>query len=479
MSAKRPKAVVLITTDQQRQDTLGIYGCEAIETPHIDRIGHRGTCFDNSYVVSPWCLPSRSSILTGCYPHTHGAYSNFTDIPLSPEIPNLYQSARDAGYRTAHFGKCHYEPVPYGTFSPDSTLDNPATRDYYLSLGIDHLELQDDKNVSVWQYDDYSRELDEAGLLSGYRKEAWNRTDGGVFAFPGPKEWHPDYWVGEKAADYLNRFDEDQDLFMWVSFSGPHYPIDPPSEYLERVDISKLPTMVFRENEWTDEGRIHHGSYHGGGRIDGCSYTARRACRDYDDAYWERMRHHYVANMVLIDDQVGTVVRSLEQRYGNDLLIIFTSDHGDMLGNHRIWGKHNCGYDEVLKVPFLMRCPGENGFSKRVGERIQNIDIFPTLREAMGLPPLPLDGASIHSVVEQGGYQYTLAEGDGFYCVCDGRYRLIRARVTPDEPSRFELYDLVDDPMCFENKYSDPQYRSVIERLEASVLNEQIVGMLF
>jgi len=479
MNDHKPKAIVLITTDEQRQDTLGIYGCEAIQTPHIDRIGEQGTCFDNAYVVSPWCLPSRCSMLTGCYPHTHGAYSNFSNGLLKHDQPNLYKSAREAGYHTAHFGKCHYEPVRYGMFSADETAISPETRDYYLSLGIDHLELQDDKNVSIWQYDDYSRALDEAGFLSDYRKEAWNKNSGGVFTFPGPKEWHPDCWVGEKAKTYVDEWNQDNDLFMWVSFSGPHYPIDPPEEYLDRVDMDKLPPMVFKEGEWTDEQRIHYGSFHGGGGIDGCGYSERNACGDYDDAYWKRMRQHYMANMALIDDQVGAVVKSLEEKFGENVLIVFTADHGDMLGNHRLWGKNNCGYDEVLKIPFLMRKPGDDGRNGRVSERIQSIDIFPTLRAAMDLPPVPVDGAIIENVVQRGGYEYTLAEGENFYCISDGRYKLIRVRIPSREDSVYELYDLENDPMCYENRYSDLESQRIIDRLQSAVLNDEIVDTLF
>ncbi|MFC0537050.1 sulfatase family protein [Pelagicoccus mobilis] len=460
---------MLITTDEQRRDTLGIYGCEAISTPHIDSIGLQGECFDQAYTVSPWCMPSRCSILTGMYPHSHGAYSNFSGDPLDPEIPNLYTSARTAGYSTAHFGKCHYERVRYGTFSPERTSASPGTRDYYMSLGIDHLALQDDKNVSIWQYDDYSRELETEELLDAYRRKAWNRKEGGVFEFPGQTCWHPDAWVGRKAREYIDEWNGERDLFVWLSFSGPHYPIDPPKEYLARVDQDRLPPIQKREGEWDHGERIHESSYHGPGKIDGCGYLETRACKDYDEEYWKRMRTHYLANMALIDEQVGSVLSAANRTFGNDSLIMFTSDHGDMLGNHGLWGKHNCAYDEVLRVPFLMKRPGAGGEGRRISERIQTIDIFPTISDWIGAGYTGVDGVTIDETVAGGGYEYTLAEGEGYYCVDDGRYRLVRAVVERNDSPVYELYDRIADPHLYNNLYRKGEFNEVFERLRGKV----------
>ncbi len=474
--SSRPRAVILITTDEQRIDTLGAYGCKGIQTPHIDSIGQRGTRFDNMFTVSPWCMPSRCAMLTGCYPHRNGAYSNFKCPPLNPDLPNLYSVARSQGYTSAHFGKCHYSSVEYGSFAPDATTSVPSVREHYLSLGLDHLALQDDKNVSVWQYDDYSRELEAAGHLKDYREAAWHRSNGGVFSFPGPKEWHPDAWVGRKAAEYIESRSSAQPLFAWVSFSGPHYPIDPPEEYLERVDASKLPPMPRREGLWQDASRIHHESYHGsdGNGIDGCGYARNRACANFNAAYWERMRHHYLANMALIDDQVGEVLAAVRRTYGGDALIVFTSDHGDMLGTHGLWGKHNCGYDDVLRVPFLMQAPRGTDAGQINDTRRQTIDIFPTLAAAMGAEPMPVDGR----LLSDEGYEFTLAEGGGFYCIGNEQHRLIRAAVPGRTEPSFEFFDLTRDPVCFENRYTDPDYADVVRELKGRVENDPAMRVI-
>ena len=158
-------AIVLITCDELNKDVLGYYGGQAIATPNIDRLAQNGTNYQSFYTVSPWCLPARCAFLTGLYPHNSGAYSNFRKCALDQGIPNLFYAMQDGGYHTSVFGKCHFAPVPYSETRPDKTLPYDTFKAYYESLGIDHLELEDDKQVSVWFYDNYSKELDKAGYL--------------------------------------------------------------------------------------------------------------------------------------------------------------------------------------------------------------------------------------------------------------------------------------------------------------------------
>ena len=199
VSGAKPN-IVLITCDELRADALSCYGNRAIATPNLDALAGRGTRFERAYCNSPWCLPSRCSLATGLYPHRNGAYSNFRDVALDPEIPNIYTLLRGAGYRTAHIGKCHYAPVPYSQTRPDRTLPYDDFRDYYLRLGIDELALQDDKQVSVWFMDDYAAELDAAGYLGAYRDAVWSKENAKVFPFPLRKLGIPIAGSGAKPA---------------------------------------------------------------------------------------------------------------------------------------------------------------------------------------------------------------------------------------------------------------------------------------
>ena len=468
MSRVKPH-ILLITCDELRKDALSCYGNRVIHTPNLDALAASGTTFTRAYSNSPWCLPSRCSLVTGLYPHNNGSYSNFRDIPLDAELPNIYNLLSGAGYHTAHVGKCHYAPVPYSETRPDMTLPYDQFRDYYLSLGMDHLDLQDDKQVSVWFYDDYSKELDAAGCLTAYRDATWDRANSKVFAFPGPEAWHPDSWVGRKSAEYLQNFQSEQPLFLWASFSGPHYPFDAPAEYFERVDLSQ-DCRIFSESEFDDPSRIHSATYHGRatGAIDGLGAAPDGATKNYSDAYWHELRLNYFANVAQIDDCIGRILSAVEQRYGDDVLIIFTADHGEMLGNHGVWGKNNCAYEDVWNVPLIVRFPGENR-AEVSDVKTMLVDILPTCLAAAGLPHSFCDGAPLEERIASGGADFVVAEGEGFLAVSDGRYKLVR--VSQGDRQHIELIDLEADPHEFVNFADDPTYHAHRARLQGQMVD--------
>ncbi|MCY3798427.1 MAG: sulfatase-like hydrolase/transferase [Chloroflexi bacterium] len=467
MASQSPH-IVLITCDELRADALGCYGNRVISTPNVDALAARGMRYQRAYTNSPWCLPSRCSLATGLFPHRNGSYSNFRDIPLDAELPNIYSLLQAAGYHTAHIGKCHYAPVPYNLTRPDATLPYDDFRNYYLSLGIDHLALQDDKQVSVWFMDDYARELDAAGYLSAYRDATWSRDNAKVFAFPGPAEWHPDSWVGRKSAEYIERHESEQPLFLWVSFSGPHYPFDPPAAYFERVEMS-LDKRTIDPAAFDDPSRIHSSTYHGGptGAIDGLGPAPGGATKHYSDAYWHDLRRNYFANVAQIDETIGGILAAIQARLGDDALIIFTADHGEMLGNHGLWGKNNCAYEDVWNVPLIVNYPGEN--QARVSDSLTMlVDVLPTCLDAAGLPNDFCDGFTLRERDRTGGANYVFAEGEGFLAVSDGRFKL--ARVAQGERQLTELIDLETDPHELVNRIDDLAYRSELARLNAQMV---------
>jgi arylsulfatase len=460
--------IVLITTDELRKDALSCYGNQVIETPNLDQLAQQGIQFNRAYTNSPWCLPSRCSLATGLYPHNNGSYSNFRDIPLDAGIPNIYSTLKDAGYNTAHIGKCHYAPVPYSQTQPDKTLPYEKFRDYYLTLGIDHLDLQDDKQVSVWFYDDYAQELDDAGYLKAYRDATWDKSNRKVFGFPGPAEWHPDSWVGRKAVEYVDNYQDQDPLFMWVSFSGPHYPFDAPAQYYDRVDMS-ADRRIYDEHEFDDPSRIHSATYHGQptGAIDGMGVAPDRATKNYTEAYWQDLRRSYFANVAQIDDYVGRILKSVEAQFGDNVLIIFTADHGEMLGNHGLWGKNNCAFEDVWNIPLIARYPRVN--TPHVSEeKVMLVDILPTCLKVAGTDYTFCDGLPLHERIESGGADYVFAEGEGFLAVSDGTHKLVR--VTQGDRLHTELIDLESDSHEFVNRIADPSVRSHRVRLQ----NQQI-----
>jgi len=481
-------AILLITADQLRRDGLGCYGQRAVATPNLDRLAASGTVYDQAYTASPWCLPSRASILTGLWPRHHGAYSNFRDNNLSGDVPNLYSSMRAAGYTTAHIGKCHYAPVPYGDTRPDKTLPYEEMRSYYQKLGIDELRLQDGKQVSVWFSDDYSRELEQAGHLEAYREAVWSREHRKVFTFPGPAEWHPDSWVGRNTVETITNHNPDTPFFAWASFSGPHFPFDPPAEYLDRVDTTTLGEPAVDPDEFTTEDRLHYRSFHGpsAGWMEGGTWHER------SPEYWQKLRHYYAANIALIDDQIGDIIAAAEQHFGDNLVIIFSCDHGEMLGNHGFWGKNNGYYQDVLNVPLIYRRPGREGAGTRSNRLTSLIDIYPTLTTHAGLTTTedtgpdtddsePLAGRTTVATrpapgprqpdghhLDHDGHHHVYAEGERFLTITNGTHKLVHAHRA--DRAFLEMFDLTTDPHETHNIAGTPEHAHIQAELATTAL---------
>ncbi len=477
MSANIRPSVLFITVDEMRKDSLGCYGNRVIKTPHLDGLAQQSLQFDAAYAASPWCLPSRCAMLTGLYPHRNGAYSNFRKQELNASVPNFFNTVRKQNYRTAMIGKCHFAPVPYDSAHPDATQPFEE-RDYYRSLGIDHLYVQDGNQVSVWYSDDYSQELEAAGYLESYRKEIWNKDHMRLFPFPGPAEWHPDSRVGLKAVEYIQTCNAQQAQCMWVSFSGPHFPFDPPEEYYSRVDMDALEgeQLNVRDGEFDSKDRIFHWAYHGGGPgIEGSLAAPDGATRNYTDEYWTQLRRNYYANVAQIDDYVGQILAEARRKFGANLLVIFTADHGEMLGHHRLWGKNTCAYEDVLNVPLLVQYPDQAGH-ELVGARVTTLDILPTILSETGSEGVPCDGVEFREHIAGGGETFTFAEGENFISVSDGRFKLVR--VTKGGREFTELFDLQLDPKEFEDRSSQPDYQAQVVRLQQAILSHFMKTLL-
>lgn len=466
--------ILLITCDELRRDALNCYGGKAVQTPHLNALAQQSVRFDQAYTTSPLCLPARCSILTGLYPHRSGAYSNFRKCPLDGDIPNIFNQLHTVGYTNGYFGKCHFAPVPYETTRPDVTLPYDDFREYYVSLGIDHLALQDGKMVSAWFYDDYSKELDAAGYLAAYRACVWDKERAKVFPFPAPAEWHPDAWVGRKAAEYIGTLDGQAPTFTWVSFGGPHYPFDAPEAYRARVDTAELPGKRIAQGELDGQDRIHHTSYFGGGRVDGAASAKDRACMNYSDEYWHELQWQYYANVALIDDKVGDILAAAKASFGEDVLVLFTADHGEMLGHHGLWGKHDCAYDDVWQLPFLLREPGLS--AGQSDALVNSADILPTILRAAGAAPVDCDGTDLRTQLQTSGHAYTFSESEGFMAVTDGRQKLIH--VQKPAGTWDEFLDRARDPGELYNLIGEPALQADIARLRGAMIEHMLPKVL-
>ena len=234
---------------------------------------------------------------------------------------------------------------------------------------------------------------------------------------------------------------------------------------------------VVSAGEFEDRSRIHSATFHGrpGGAIDGLGAAPGGATKHYSEDYWHDLRRNYFANVAQIDDCIGRIVESLEARVGDDALIIFSADHGEMLGNHGLWGKNNCAYEDVWSVPLIVKNPGRDaaGTSDAL---CMLVDILPTCLDAAGVAHDFCDGAPLDERIASGGADYVFAEGEGFLAVSDGRFKL--TRVAQGERQHTELIDLESDPHEFVNRVGDRALQAEQARLGAAMADHLMAHAL-
>ena len=464
---KRPN-VLWICTDQQRFDTLGCYGNEFVSTPNIDRLAQSGVLFSNFYTQSPVCAPSRASFLTGRYPRTTRLRQNGTGIPNDEVL--VTRLLADAGYVCGLVGKLHL-----GWDFSDSSGTSVTERRIDDGYGFFHWSISPFPDwrlgVDMSRTNEYNHWLRAKGVRFEYSPSQGSKyVERGIAA-----EHHQTTWCAEKAIGFIEANPSFEDPWLLsVNPFDPHHPFDPPPEYLARYldRLGDIPLPNYAPGELANkpvfQQLCHEGAYNvpGAFRYDDMSDQDHRLIRA---AYW--------AMVDLIDAQVGRMVAALE-RTGqlDDTLVILTSDHGEMLGDHGIYLKGPFFYEPAIRVPFIVSWPGAIAPDRRSEALVEGTDIAPTLLEAAGVPRAPgMQGRSLWPLL--GGTGDLNRHRDGVYSeyynasvmfkdpdplafltmVRTERYKLVA--VHGHEAG--ELYDLQEDPDETHNRWGDAAYREV------------------
>ncbi|MEA2982928.1 MAG: hypothetical protein QOF09_4751, partial [Alphaproteobacteria bacterium] len=498
--SSRPNFLLFIT-DQHRADFLGCYGHPVLRTPHIDSIAKRGTAFDRFYVASPVCQPNRASLMTGRMPSVHDVRSN--GIPLSMNAVTFVDLLRDAGYRTALIGKSHlqnftpHEPIirrppPRDGFHEPSKgltqalrhdLNDPKyeqeTPQYWMKpgahvqtpfYGFDHVTLV--RAHGDEPGGDYDRWLDERdpkakALLGPKNSLPHGYTVPQAYRTAIPEELYATAFLGDRACAYLDEADDDAPFFLMVSFPDPHHPFNPPGKYWDMYKPEQFPVPeAYSRNDWTPPTLVQNiikERETGKANLTGMG-TIGVSAREAQEA-----RALTCGMIACIDDAVAAVLGALD-RSGkrDDTVVIFTSDHGDHLGDHRLMLKGAEQYQSIVRVPFIWSDPKAASKPARTDALASTMDIGSTVLERARIEPasgvqaksfLPvLEGhAGRDSVFIQYDHQ---ASSPGtnvpvrVHTLIDGRYRLSVFHGT----GWGELYDLKNDPGEFENLWDDPAH---------------------
>jgi arylsulfatase A-like enzyme len=515
--SSRPNFLLFIT-DQHRADYLGCYGHPVLRTPNIDSIAARGTTFDRFYVASPVCQPNRASLMTGRMPSVHDVRSN--GISLSMEAVTFVDLLRDAGYRTALIGKSHlqnftphapiikrpppregfHEPSPELRQALRDHLDDPRyeqeTPQFWTKpdarvqtpfYGFDHVTLV--RAHGDEPGGDYDRWLDARApkaraLLGPKNSLPHDYIVPQAYRTAIPEELYATAFLGEGACAYIDEADPDAPFFLMVSFPDPHHPFNPPGKYwdLYRPEQFAVPE-AFTRNDWTPPALVQNIFRE---RETGKANLAGMGTIGVSSREAQEARALTCGMIACIDDAIGRVLDALDDSgRRDDTVVIFTSDHGDHLGDHRLMLKGAEQYQSIVRVPFIWADPQRHAAPTRTGALASTMDISATVLERARIEPATgMQARSFLPVIERGErmrdfvfiqYDHQAASPGTeiparVHTLIDERYRLSVFHGT----GWGELYDLVDDPGEFDNLWDDPGHAAQRARMTERLLLAEI-----
>ena len=425
--------ILLIMADQLRADWVGEGSEKYVDTPGIRRLVSRGMRFSRAICNSPLCAPSRISTAGGVYPHRLGALDNDANFPV--DAPTYYQQLRRCGYRVGVVGKTdlHKADDWWG-----SRGDLPLL--YHLGF-TDPLDTEGKANAAHAPVDangafqplgPYQRYLLAKNHLAEFVADYSNRRSFPVWhAAPSvlPEEDFHDSYIGRKACAFLENVPEEDPWHLFVSFVGPHDPWDPPTAYLEAYKAWAYPPSVRLSPDgkppWVRERAAHHSG-------------------SMSEADCVNVKRHYAGAVSLIDHWIGEIMDTLERRgLQNNTTVIFTADHGELLGDHGLFQK-SAMYEGALRVPLVV-ADSRMARGTVSDALVSLVDLYPTILDLAGIAvDHELDGRSLVPVLtgeRRDHAPWQFSELRNCRMVFDGRYKLIE-----NYNEGFELYDLLDDP---------------------------------
>ena len=443
--------ILFICTDYQSGEDGPSLGSPFLQMPALDRLCRNGVVFTRHYSNAPICMPARYTWITGQYPHTHGKWGNNAGW-LPKDSPVLMELLGQNGYYSVGIGKMHFDPWDRTAgFSRRITADRKGN-------------LESDKDYP----DDYSKFLASRGLSRwDYLKLQYESPTPHVYDWPFPVECHIDHYVGTQARQVIesDELDNHKPWFLWVSFNGPHNPWDPPARYSRPYLQMKLPTPR------TYLGELRSRPV---GNTD-ARYNYTKEVADYTDRYPERaagyihrIRAGHYGNLTLIDEQVRGMLAALERKGKiNDTIIIYSADHGGLLGDHGCFHK-GLIYERSARVPFVVHCPAL--FKPRRTPAFNgHVDVLPTILSLAGVPvPAAVEGHDLTPILA--GRQQSVQDqafieiSDKIGIVTDRWKMFVHPR------AEGELYDLNTDPDELKNLYGDANYGSVRAQLRDRLL---------
>ena len=460
--APRPN-ILWICTDQQRWDTIAALGHPGVVTPTLDGLVAGGVAFERCYVQAPICTPSRGSFLTGLYPSAcRIARNGVPDVPAGTKL--VTKMLADAGYRCGLVGKLHLSAAYYG------------------------VEARCDDGYEVFHYshaprDEWPEGHDYADWVKarGFSLHELTKDPKGV-----PPELHQAAWAAERSIDFIDSADP-RPWLLSINLYDPHPPFNPPESYREQFDPATMPDPLFRPSDLAQQEKLAPVGFQSRGRDPEqldiqhpvLVKAGRQALGLDDDAPSpgardaRSLRAAYFAMIRQIDDRVGRILDALEA--SGQLartVVLFTSDHGEMMGDHGLIQKGCRFYEGLVCVPMIWSLPGRFLAGARSDALVMALDIAPTLLELAGLEvPAAMQGRSLLPLLE--GRAPLDHHHDVVRCeYLESLAKPVDSRATMYRDQRYklclyhtqnlgELYDLQEDPGEFTDLWDSPAHQAI------------------
>jgi arylsulfatase A-like enzyme len=478
-----PKTNILfITTDQHHYSVLGSVN-PRVQTPHLDRLAREGARFERAYCVNPTCSPSRATMITGLYPAWHGCWA--IGVKLPEDVPTAGDLFQQHGYQSILVGKAHFQPLR-SLPGMESIESQPLMRDLDFWrhfhgpwYGFNHIETARMHANESHAGQHYALWLEEKGLANWQEYfDPWPPQSNSKYSGPYytrdsltwdlPEELHPTHWVGERAVANIERcVAADQPFFLWASFFDPHPPYILPEPWASQYDPAEMPVGQFQPGEFDampphfrqtreEAPDFSHLNEPGGQSLHGFHSHL------HSDAELRRSMACYYGMVSLVDAEVGRILEALDRLgIAENTLVIFSTDHGHLLGQHGLIAKGAFHYEDLLRIPMITRYPGHIPAGTVSNTLQSQIDFVPTFLDAAGIPvPGLMQGASQLPVWagERPGREWALVENRHNPTTVDLRTLVTdRYKITVYRSADYgELFDLQADPGELHNRWSDP-----------------------
>lgn len=495
------RKILFVTSDQQRYDTLGCNGGTLSHTPVVDALAAAGHRYERAVPQSVVCMPSRSTMITGQHPSTHGVWMN--GVPLAPDAPSVAEVLRTAGYRTGLFGKPHFEPFldPFLRFAenrfPRDGMDAPHR-------GFEAFESATHGAVGPLHYARWLAEHhpEAVGMfypvLDGTLEV--NHLGGGdtgapqVHDNPIPRGWYHTDWVADRTIAWLESLDADDDWFCWMSFPDPHHPWDPPASELGRVDWRDVPLPAGYPDDAAERERLldakprHWRAWYDGRLVSNYEAPPGWVPATLTPDQVREVNARNAVEVELIDEALGRVLAAIAARgWADDVDVVFTTDHGELQGDFGLLFKGPYHVDGLMRLPLVWRpAPSAGVDPSVVTAPVGLVDLAPTFCAIAGLDApdwmegraLPVDDADAGAR----GFERALTEWDSELFGVDVHLRTITrdgwvcTTYLPGhshDGTEGELYDLTHDPLQRVNRWDDPACAALRSDLLADLWDHQ------